>query len=229
MQTHIFSKIEQRTVGREVVDLLREAIINGKLELGAHLAESELAEQMSVSRIPVREALLELEQEGLIIRQPNRGCFVIDFTDHDVIEVFTLRSMLESMAFEWAVPNLTETDFVELEKLIYAQDEAIRNNNYDELARLDMRFHEFICIKANHSRLLKAWYEQHAQCRVLLNLRFRTMATYAPETATRDHRELLAALINKDAQSAISLTNNISDRVASECIENLKLIKRTPS
>ena len=218
---NIFTKIEQRTVDKEVVDLLREAIISGDLTLGAHLPETELAAQMAVSRIPIREALRQLEQEGLVVRHPNRGCFVINFSEHDVQEVFSLRSMLEAMAFEWALPNLAGKDYQALQDIIDDQREAIQQEDYKRLAYLDMHFHEYICNKAGHSRLLKTWYEQHAQCQILLNLRFQTLAEYTPDTVLNDHTEILAALQAGDADKAMKLTLEISQRVSRECIETL--------
>lgn len=224
MQMGIFAKIEQRTVGKEVVNSLRDAIVSGRIGLGAHLAESDLAAQMAVSRIPVREALRQLEQEGLVVRHLNRGCFVTNFSENDIQEVFSLRSQLEGMAFEWAIPNLGDNDLLILDGIVEAQSQAIQEKDYDKLARLDMQFHEMICLKANHQRLLKAWYEQHAQCQILLNLRFRTLADDTPDTVIEDHRAILRALQAGDAPLAISLTQAISARVSRECIEALHSI-----
>jgi DNA-binding GntR family transcriptional regulator len=210
----------------EAVEVLREAIISGKLPIGSHLPEAELADQMAVSRIPIREALRQLEQEGLVIRQPNRGCFVITFTEHDVKEVFSLRSMIESMAFEWAQPHLTREDFAELRRLVDQQVTAIHQQDFEDLAELDMKFHEYICLKANHSRLLKEWYAQHAQCQILLNLRFRTFPDYTPETVIDDHHAILDALERSDVKTAVKLTLEISERVSAECIETLRTLEQ---
>jgi DNA-binding GntR family transcriptional regulator len=225
MDSQLFMKIEPRNIENEILYHMREAIVSGKIEPGAHLNETDIAKQMAVSRIPVREALRKLEQEGLIVRLPNKGCFVITFTEQDIKEVFSLRASLESMAYEWAIPKLTSQDIQKLKDLIDQQQFAIRNENYDELARLDMQFHEYICIQANHSRLLKSWYEQHAQCQMLLNLRFRHLAEYTPETVPVDHERILEAIEHNDPKTAIDLTYEISERVSKDCIETLKAIQ----
>lgn len=155
--------------------------------------------------------------ESLIVHLPNKGCFVITFTEQDIKEVFSLSASLESMAFEWAIPKMTPQDIQKLRDLIEQQEQAIQRKNYDELARLDMRFHEYICIRAEHSRLLKAWYEQHAQCQMLLNLRFRRLASYTPETVPVDHNRILKAIEDKEPGVAIALTHEISERVAQDC------------
>jgi DNA-binding GntR family transcriptional regulator len=85
-----------------------------------------------------------------------------------------------------------------------------------------MQFHEFICIKAEHTRLLKAWHEQHAQSQMLLNIRFRAMPEYTPETVISDHTNILDALERRDAATANALTLDISRRVADECIVALR-------
>ncbi len=224
MEGTIFEKIEQRTIQHEAVDLIRAAIVSGKLELGQHLAENSLADQMAVSRIPIREALRQLEQEGLVIRVPNKGCWVIDFQDEDVDEVFSLRATLECMAIEWAIPNLSPEDISELRNLIEQQHQTIMIEDYNHLAYLDMKFHEYICIKANHRRLLQSWYAQHAQCQILLNRRFRILPSYTPKTVVNDHALILQAIEQKDVQTAMQLTRSISERVVEECKEVLRRI-----
>ena len=227
MDSQLFMKIEPRSMENEILYRMREAIVSGKIEPGAHLNETDIAKQMAVSRIPVREALKKLEQEGLVVRLPNKGCFVTSFTEQDIKEVFSLRASLESMAYEWAIPKLTPQDIQKLKHLIEQQEQAIRNQDYDELASLDMHFHEYICIKAEHSRLLKTWYEQHAQCQMLLNLRFRHLADYTPETVSRDHERILEAIENNDPKLAIDLTYEISERVSKDCIETLRASQAT--
>lgn len=225
MDSSIFSQIKQKTIEGEVANHLRKAIIEGRLALGTHLPEKELAEQMAVSRIPVREALRLLTQEGLVKHVPNRGCYVVDFTAQDVEEVFSLRATLECMSFDWAIPNLGEDEFTVLDEILALQEQAILTQSYTDLARLDMQFHEFICIMADHSRLLKTWYEQHNQCQILLNLRFSQLPDYTPQTVPVDHRHILEALREGDGERAKAITQEISHRVSLECIEMLEHMK----
>lgn len=225
MENQVFMKVEPRSIESEILTNLREAIVSGQIKIGAHLNESDIAKQMGVSRIPIREALRKLEQEGLIERIPNKGSFVISFTEQDVREVFSLRASLECMSFEWAIPKLTPQDIQYLKELVAQQAQAVLNKDYSTLSQLDMRFHEYICIKADHSRLLKSWYEQHAQCQMLLNIRFRHLAEYTPESVIRDHSRILSAIENKDIFAAIELTNSISQRVSHDCIHTLEAME----
>src|SRR5512146_788380 len=135
MESTVFTRIEQRSVQQEVVDVIRQAIVSGKLELGQHLAEAALSEQMQVSRIPMREALRQLEQEGLVMRYNNRGCFVTDFSDEDVREVFSLRSSLECMAIEWATPRISAQDVALLRRMIEEQRISAQAGDFSGLAQ----------------------------------------------------------------------------------------------
>jgi DNA-binding GntR family transcriptional regulator len=217
----IFAPIEPRSMSQEIVDSLRQAIVSGQVEFGQHLTEASLSEQMKVSRIPIREALRQLEQEGILARYNNRGCFVITFSDQDVREVFSLRATLEGMSIQWAAPHLSGDDLQELRELIERQQGAVAARDYALLARLDMHFHEFLCLKAGHSRLLKDWYALHAQTQMLLNRRFARLPDYTPETVVEDHRCILKAIESGDWGLAIRLTHEISERVQEECIEML--------
>ena len=223
MKQALFNKIKPSTMKHKVVDLIRDAIIRGDLAPSEHLTEASLSEQLAVSRAPIREALRQLELEGLITSLPNRGCFVTEFTEQDVAEVFSLRATLECMAIEWAMRKLTAEDFRALHEAIEAERQAMLTQKLDALTKLDMRFHEYIMIKANNARLLKAWREQSDQCQVLMNRRFRTLSNYTPETVISDHTEIVDALERGDTATAIQLTQNISRRVQRELVQILQL------
>jgi DNA-binding GntR family transcriptional regulator len=222
MKQDIFDKIPPSSVKHKVIDLIRDAIIRGDLPSGEHLTEVDLAKQMVVSRAPIREALRQLELEGLVTSFPNRGCFVTVLTEQDAREIFSLRATLESMAIESATPHLTATDFRALREF-EAQQQAILVERFDELTKLDMRFHEYICIKANNSRMLKAWYAQIAQCQMLMNRRFRITPDYSPGTVISDHTAILDVLERRDLAAAINLIKSISERVQKELTQILKL------
>lgn len=226
MDNNLFTRIEPHSMGSEILYRMREAIISGQIKLGGHINESDIAKQMEISRIPVREALRKLEQEGLVVRKTNKGCFVTTFTEQDVKEVFSLRATLECMAFEWAIPEMTPQDVQELKDQIEQQKQAIFNKDYDELTHLDMHFHEYICRKANHSRLLKAWYEQNAQCQMLLNLLYRHLGEFTPDTINVEHGQLIEAIENNDSKRAIAITCKVSKRVSHECIQALQSVEK---
>jgi len=220
MEAQLFDRIQPRTLRAEIVDMLKDAIVSGKLGPGEHLKESLIAEQMSVSRIPLREAFRQLEQEGLIVSIPNQGSFVKVFDEKDIREIFTLRGALESLACELVLSNglLEPEDLEHLDRFIDQQREAIDTRDFDRLTKLDMDFHEFICTKSKSERLLKTWQSLRAQIQVLFHQRFRTY-DWIPQTVETDHSAIIEALRQGDMQQVAQVHKEINARVAEECIQ----------
>ena len=221
----LFNKATSRTLRTEVVDMIRDAIMSGKLKPGEHLKEAAIADQMSVSRSPVREALRQLEQEGLITSIPNQGSFVKVFDEKDVEEIFTLRAALEDLACEIVLRDrkLQPADFQRLEVYIEQQREAIDAQDFDQLTRLDMDFHEFICRKSEFERLSKMWQSLRGQIQVLFYQRFQTFDE-VPQTVDTDHSAILEALRHSDAEQFSQINKEVNARVAKECIQVVRLI-----
>ena len=225
MGAQLFNKATSRTLRTEVLDMIRDAIMTGKLKPGEHLKEAVLAEQMSVSRSPVREALRQLEQEGLIVSIPNQGSFVKVFDEKDVEEIFTLRAALEDLACEIVLKDgrLQLADFQRLEAYIEQQREAIEARDFDRLTKLDMDFHEFICKKSEFERLLTMWQSLRAQIQVLVYQRFQTLV-WVPETVDTDHSAILDALRRGDAEQFSQINKEVNARVEEECVQVVRLI-----
>ena len=132
---------------------LRLAIVTGALGPGERISEPLLADQLQVSRSPVREALHRLEEERLVMRLATRRIAVWLPTEADVDEIFSLRVMLESLAAERTVQQLNDDDFAALEQLVLRQEELIVNQEYIELIHQDKHFHEYFVKRADHTRL----------------------------------------------------------------------------
>jgi len=206
----------------EVTDMLRDAIVSGRLKPGDRLKENVIAQQMSVSRSPIREALRQLEQEGLVVSIPNQGCFVKRFSEEDIRDIFTLRATLESLACELILMRngrLGTEDFDHLELLLQQQLAAIDEREYDRLTALDMEFHEFFCQQSGSERLLKMWRMLRSQMGVLFSLRFRAMPDYVPSTVGTDHGAIIRAMRRGDLDDVTRLHRQINNRVCRECIE----------
>ena len=225
MTAELFEKAVSRTLRTEVVDMLRDAIVTGKLKPGERLKENGLASQMSVSRSPIREAFRQLEQEGLIVSIPNQGSFVKVFDEDDVREIFTLRTALEDLACEIVLKEkkLQPDDLERLEAYIEQQKKAVEAWDFDRLTKLDMDFHEFICKKSGLERLLKMWQSLRAQIQVLFYQRFQTL-DWVPDTVDVDHSTILDALRQGDAGRFSQINKEINARVAEECVQVVRLL-----
>jgi DNA-binding GntR family transcriptional regulator len=220
-------RAKSRTLRSEVVNIIRDAIMSGRLKPGEHLKETLIAEQMSVSRSPVREAFRQLEQEGLIVSIPNQGSYVTAFDEDDIKEIFALRAALEDLACEVILQEgrLHPADLERLETYIEQQREAIAAQDFDQLTKLDMEFHEFICEKSGFERLLRMWRGLRAQIQVLFFQRFQALEQ-VPQTVDTDHTDILEALRQGDAKQFSEINREINARVAEECVQVLRSIAK---
>jgi DNA-binding GntR family transcriptional regulator len=141
----------------QIVATLRPAILGGELPQGIRLIEEEIGEKFGVSRGPVREALLLLEQEGLVTMQPRRGATVVGVTERDIRELYDLRLLLETHAAELAASNARPEDIDYLTSLSERLYDRARGEQLDALSPVDILFHRHLFVMANQQRLRAAW------------------------------------------------------------------------
>jgi DNA-binding GntR family transcriptional regulator len=134
-----------------IAETLREEILRGEVAPGQALRQEELAERFGVSRLPVRDALLRLEAQGLVHVYPNRGAFVISLSADDVTEIYEMRLLLEGDIIERAVPRMTPDDWRRIDS---AHAEATRTAGGPEWIEGDWRFHRALYEPAARPRQL---------------------------------------------------------------------------
>jgi DNA-binding GntR family transcriptional regulator len=204
---------------------LRAAILSGAFGPGERLVESAIAEHLSVSRGPVREALTSLEREGLVVHVPRKGYTVVDFTEKDVDEVYSLRLLLETEALRRAMDRLNKDVLDMLQKIVDEMGAAVlQHDEPQRIVDLDLSFHECICRAADHSRLYAAWHSMCAQTRTLVGLTSRTHYQ-DPEEPRKLHQRILEAIRARDLDRAQELlADHILDaqRRATMALEQLR-------
>ena len=190
---------------------VRAAILNGTFKPGERLVESTIADQLGVSRAPVREVLSALEREGLVVNIPRRGNFVIDFTDKDIEEIYSLRLLMEIGALHRAIDRFTAQDLAEMQQLVDRLGTVGNSGEDDEIVRVDLLFHERICRAADHGRLYQVWNSMRLQTQLLIGLTSKTQYDY-PEQPREYHERILKAIRVKDLAATESmLTDHIQD------------------
>lgn len=190
---------------KEVVDRLRRAILTGELPEGASLPEAQTAAKFGVSRVPVREALVELERQGLVQFEANGRARVRPFTDEDEAEILSLRATLQTMAARLAATKLTEADVERLEAILAKAKET---RDLTDFSALDTAFHNEIVVIASHKRLTRVWNDLRAQMEWWLSRlhRQREKLTHDVRKATlASHREMLEVLKTRKPQAAADL------------------------
>jgi DNA-binding GntR family transcriptional regulator len=148
----------RKSLGEDVAERLREAILHGELSPGQHLREEELGERLQVSRGPVRDAFVLLEREGLVRSSRHRGVSVVELTRNDLQEIYTLRSALEPLAIMLAIQRGSTGDLADMDASLAEMSSAFsRRITERDAARLDVQFHDTIYQAAHHQRLSSAW------------------------------------------------------------------------
>jgi DNA-binding GntR family transcriptional regulator len=198
---------------RERIELrIRNAILTGAFGPGERLIESAIADHLDVSRGPVREALAALDREGIVVHVPRKGFFVIDFTDKDLEEIYSLRLLLEREALRRAIERFTEEDIRQMQDILNELGRAtVEKHEPERIVELDLSFHDCICRMADHSRLYAAWRSTSTQAQVLVGLTSKTHYNH-PEEPRQLHQVILEAIRTHDLPLAEEcLTNHILD------------------
>jgi DNA-binding GntR family transcriptional regulator len=143
------SAIPRQSLTSAVADKLREEIIRGHIPEGAQLRQDAIALQYRVSRIPVREALRQLDAEGLVTIVPNRGAVVPVLSPTDIEELFTIRALLEPEILKHSIPHLTEADFSEADRVLTKYEDELRQEEHvSTWGRLNWQFHSILYSRA---------------------------------------------------------------------------------
>lgn len=149
------SAIPRRSLTSAVADKLRDQIIRGEIPEGSQLRQDVIASQYRVSRIPVREALRQLDAEGLIHIVPNRGAVVPELSPDDVEEIFAIRALLEPEVLKLSIPRLTPADFAKAEAVLTKYvDDLRRGDHIAEWGVLNWQFHSILYSRANRPRFM---------------------------------------------------------------------------
>lgn len=209
-----------------VVESLRKMILHGDLRPGMWLRQERLAETLKVSFTPIREALKQLEAEGLVEHVPYRGVRVVEFSTDDVLDIYTMRADLEALAAGAAAQHLNPEELTELrhlhERMSHsrgsAQLQTVRDHNH--------RFHQIIIEGSHRTYLIRTLHQIWTWFPTMLWSQFTQTATIsAPNREDADnaeHAAILAALETHDSEAAAHAMHYHIDQARESLIEFLK-------
>lgn len=187
----------------KVYETIREDILGGRYQQNTELKEAAIGAELGVSRTPVREALRQLELEGLVKIIPNRGAYVNMITSKDVQDIYVIRSMLEGLCARWATEEITQEQLDELEETLCLTEYHTRKENYEKLYELDSLFHEQL-YSASGSRILNHVLSDFHD--YVKRVRKATIASQERSVkSTEEHRAIFEAIREKDADRAEEL------------------------
>jgi DNA-binding GntR family transcriptional regulator len=143
--------------GDRVADILRAQIVSGRLQPSERLIEGQIASDLHTSRGPVREALRQLEYEGLVTSTPYRGATVVGISDEEVQVLMSLRLTLERFSFSKALQIIGEAELAELNKVVWQMERAASRNDLDAVVDADLRFHEAVLEMSGQPHTVRVW------------------------------------------------------------------------
>jgi DNA-binding GntR family transcriptional regulator len=196
-------RIEQRTLKENATDILRQSIIDGQLAPGTEINQVGIANQLGVSRGPVREALGQLEQEGLVHSIPYKGVFVTSLTRRHVEELYSVRMALETLAVERTIDRITEDDLDELNRIVQEMGFAAKAGDLQRLVQVDLTFHEYLVRIADHELLYKLW--KQVESGVLRCLHTRHQIYTFLDEVVGSHPTIVMALTDRNKEWAIEI------------------------
>jgi DNA-binding GntR family transcriptional regulator len=181
---------------QHVLEALRQAIIVGGYADGERLIEDRIARELETSRGPVREALRQLEHEGLVVSYPYRGAVVLGVSDEEVHEVLIpIRLTLERFSFSKALERMADADFAELAKDVWLMGEAAKSGDLMRSVDADVAFHEFVLSCSGQPHTVQVWRSIAPRIRAYF---FRYGRTSDLGRIAAEHGDLLGALRSRD-------------------------------
>lgn len=202
------SPIQRRNLGSDVYRILRDRILRQELHAGEKLSDLHLSNELGVSRTPIREALLQLVQDGIVSAAPNRGFFVATISPKDVEEIFDLRAALETFALRTLAQGDHRTDYEHalaelehVERLIrFAKSDQEREDAAEAFLQTDRDFHSWLVEQAGNSRLTSIVTSLWAQ--VAIYQQFGAELPGWMEIALNQHRTIIQHLLEGNIQGA---------------------------
>ncbi|WP_413200854.1 GntR family transcriptional regulator [Nostoc piscinale] len=204
---------QQRSTPDLIADALREAILRGIFQEGQSLRQDEIATQFGVSRIPVREALRQLEAEGLVTLHLNRGAMVSVLTAAEAQEICEIRSALEVQAIQLAIPKFSAAD---LEKAALILETTDQTTDAGLLAQLNWEFHAALYTSAERPRLLAMIKNLHINCDRYVRMQMAQMDYQ--ERSQKEHYQLLDACKQRDTKTAVRLLKRHIDAAGEQLV-----------
>ena len=178
---------------------LQRDILTGKLKNGQKLTEQVICEEYNVSRTPVREALRQLESEGLVENILNRGSFVVGLSKQDFEDMFELRKIYEIQAVKWAIERITEEEMDALDETFEFMEFYTLRNDIDKMLTINEGFHQII-YEASHNRMLQQCLSSYQTYLKYLRKDDEYPDDYLA-TVLEEHRQIFQAFIEKDVEA----------------------------
>jgi DNA-binding GntR family transcriptional regulator len=187
----------------QVFSELEREILEGGIPAGEAIIESRISEELGVSRTPVREAIRQLELEGLVRTIPNKGAVVIGISKKDIEDIYTIRMHIEGLAARWSAENITESEIGAMREVVDLQSFYVERGETHKVWNLDTHFHEIIHSSCRSNPLWHTLSGFHHYIRMAREISFKTEGRAL--AAVSEHRRILDAIAARDGDAAEKL------------------------
>ncbi|MBP3746068.1 MAG: GntR family transcriptional regulator [Ruminococcus sp.] len=195
---------DDRSLRIRVFNAIENAILNGEYKDGDSLNELKISKELGVSRTPVREALMQLELEGLVNNIPNKGAVVVGVSEQDTRDIYEIRIRIEGLAAKLCTEKITDEELHALEKIVDLQEFFLLKNDTEQIWKLDSDFHKII-YDASRSRPLRFMLSNFHN--YIKKARDNSLHTEGrAEKTVAEHRAILSAIKNNNGDLAEKLT-----------------------
>jgi DNA-binding GntR family transcriptional regulator len=216
---HSLIPVRSQSKSRSVFEQLRQAIWSGSLEPGTPLREAHIAKQLNVSQVPVREALLQLENLGLVLRVPDCGTTVTKMTRAEIYQMMEVRQHLETLAFQLAAPRLTAETIAEIHTHLKNMQKFVAVRDHFSVAEEDFAFHRTVW-KASGNEVLERTLERLCVAFYAFVSLKRHAAGETIKSIVKSHKKLLEALQTRDAkQIAAAVKDHLAPKDIPDTVE----------
>lgn len=196
--------LKHRTVSAALLEEIRRRVLDGRYPAGAQLRQDSLAEEFGVSRIPVREALFQLEAEGFVRISPHKGATVAALSAEEVGEAFELRALLEPRLLEHSAPRLTEADFAALDRVLAEYSHALTEGETGRWGELNTQLHRLLYSRAGKPRTEAMVANLLQECDRYTRLQLSADPSELAR-ADREHREMVRLCRQGEVAAAVTL------------------------
>ena len=210
--------VDKYSLRGRVFNKIREDILSGKYKKNEELKETAIGSELGVSRTPVREALRQLELEGLVTIIPNKGAYVNGITEKDIHDIYIIRSYLEGLCAKWACEHISDEQIDELEEIVYLSEFHAKKEHHEQILSLDNKFHQLIYEASNSKILHHVLTDFH---HYVERIRKITLASESRAmNSNKEHTAILEAIKQRNGDKAEQLAHehimntikNISER-----------------
>ena len=195
--------VRRQTLTGQTLEALRDRILRGRFPEGEPLRQDAIADELGVSRIPVREALRQLEAEGLVTFTPHRGAVVSTLSLAAITELFEMRAEIESDLVRRAIPLMTAEDDARAKEILAAYELALREHEVSVWGELNWQFHSALYAPSDRQFTLSMVKKLHQHSDRYL--RMQLALTHGESRAKQEHRAIAAAVKKRDARKASQL------------------------